>query len=111
MTRLPKKGFLLGGLLGAGFMWLMTTKKGQETREKLTDQAAELYAQIKNRIVESDAWDKMSRSEYVTLVKEVVDRYVVDNPDAVRMKKVIVRLLVSQWENLREELKKVKKEW
>ena len=27
-----KKGFLFGGLLGAGIMWMSTTKKGREVR-------------------------------------------------------------------------------
>ena len=36
-----KKGLFFGGLLGAGLMWLNTTKQGRELRENMLNYAAD----------------------------------------------------------------------
>ncbi len=54
-----KKGLFMGGLLGAGMMWLNTTKKGKETRDKLIDQSAEVYALLKDNILASDQYKNL----------------------------------------------------
>ncbi|MEK7084784.1 MAG: hypothetical protein AAB932_06120, partial [Patescibacteria group bacterium] len=50
-----KKGLFLGGILGAGLMWLNTTTRGKEKREEIFDHAAEIYRRVKEEIKDSDA--------------------------------------------------------
>ncbi len=45
-----KKGLFLGGLLGAGLVWLNTTVKGKQIREKILVHADALYIELKESI-------------------------------------------------------------
>ncbi|KKQ27733.1 MAG: hypothetical protein US42_C0006G0040 [Candidatus Magasanikbacteria bacterium GW2011_GWC2_37_14] len=101
-----KGGLLLGGLLGAGFMWLTVTKKGKEVREKLLDQAAEVYENLKKQVLVSPQYQKLSKSEYVTLVKEYVDKYAIQNGLAENAKNMVIKIVSAQWQNLQNEIKK-----
>lgn len=100
------KGLFLGGLLGAGLMWLSTTKKGKEVREQMLDHAAEVYVKIKKEVLNSSQYQDLSKNKYVQLVKEYVDKYAVENGLAENVKNMVVKVVTSQWSKLREDLKK-----
>lgn len=95
-----RNGLLLGGLIGAGMMWLNTTKKGRELRAQVTAQAADIYGDVKERIMATDAWDKLSKANYLQIVREAVDEYAKRHPLAEQAKTVIVKILNAQWANL-----------
>ena len=101
-----KKGLFLGGLLGAGMVWMSTTKKGREMREKLLDHAANVYGQVKEKAMASDAWATMTKNKYVAMVQEAVDKYAVQSGLAESMKNFVVKLVSAQWKNLQGEGKK-----
>lgn len=102
------KGLFLGGLLGAGLVWLNITPKGKEMRDKLVDHAAEVYADVKERVLSSEAWDKMTKQKYVAMVREVVDKYAVQTGLAVKAKEMIVKIVAGQWKLVQKELRKKK---
>ncbi|PIZ95053.1 MAG: hypothetical protein COX81_02015 [Candidatus Magasanikbacteria bacterium CG_4_10_14_0_2_um_filter_37_12] len=99
-----KKGLVFGGLLGAGLMWLSTTKKGREVREQIFDYAADVYAEVKEKVTSSEQFDKMTKNKYVSLVRETVDKYAVKNGLANNAKNMIVKLVSSQWKNIQKEV-------
>jgi len=103
------KGLFLGGLLGAGLVWFNVTPKGREMRNKLVDHAAEVYADVKERVLSLEAWDKMTKQKYVAMVREVVDKYAVQTGIAHRAKEMIVKIVVLQWRMLQRELGKKRK--
>ncbi len=103
------KGIFLGGLLGASMMWMSTTKKGKEVRDKLLDQAADIYLDLKDKAMASEAYGKMTKNEYVKMVQEAVDKYAVKNGLADKTKKMMTKLVSTQWANLQKEMKKKKK--
>ena len=104
-----KKGLVLGGLLGAGLTWMSTTKKGRETREKMLDQAADVYGDVKKKVLVSPQWDKMTKNEYVRMVQDCVDKYCVQNKAAQKAKSMIVKVVSAQWGNVKKEIAKKKK--
>ncbi|HBU06905.1 MAG TPA: hypothetical protein DEB09_02385 [Candidatus Magasanikbacteria bacterium] len=101
-----KKGLLLGGLLGAGLMWLNTTKKGKEMRDEMLDHAAEVYVKLKEKILTSEQYYKLTKNEYVKMVQELVNKYAIDNGLAENIKKMVEKLVVAQWSNLKGQMKK-----
>ncbi len=101
-----KNGLLVGGLLGAGLMWLSTTKKGRALRKDVTSQAADIYGELKEKVMASDAWSKMSKTNYVEMVTEAVDGYTKRHPVAEEAKIMLTKILSAQWSNLQKQLKK-----
>lgn len=101
-----KNGLFLGGVLGAILVWLNTTAKGKETRDEIFDHAAAAYAQLKKELQSSDAWKRLSKNEYVEKVKELVDRYAVQNGLADHVKAAVKKLLEMQWKQVQDEMKK-----
>ena len=101
-----KNGLLLGGLLGAGVMWLNTTKKGRELRSEITSQAADIYGDVKERVMASETWSKLSKTNYLEIVKEAVDDYAKRHPLAEQAKGLIVKILSAQWSNFQSQIKK-----
>lgn len=97
-----KKGLFLGGLLGAGLVWMSTTKKGREVREKVLDYAAEVYSDVKDKVMASGGWDKMTKSKYIKLVRETVDTYAVKNGLARNVKNMVVKLVANQWGKMKK---------
>jgi len=95
----------LGGLLGAGLMWLSTTKKGKEVREQMLDHAAEVYVKVKKEVLASSQYKDLSKNKYVQLVKEYVDKYAVENGLAENVKNMVVKVVSAQWASLQQELK------
>ena len=51
----------------------------------------------------------MTKNQYVAYVKEVVDRYAVQNKLAENVKKMVIRLVSGQWDLIEKELKKKRK--
>ncbi|MBI5222386.1 MAG: hypothetical protein HY980_02725 [Candidatus Magasanikbacteria bacterium] len=98
-----KKGLLLGGLLGAGLMWLSVTKKGKEVREQILDHAAVVYPKIKAQVLASDQYKKLNKNQYVKLVKEYVDKYAIENGLAESVKNMVVKVVAAQYGKLRKE--------
>jgi len=104
-----KKGIFLGGLLGAGIMWLNTTKKGKGYRDKLVDHAADVYGNVKDQVLSSNQWQSMTKQKYVAMVRDAVDTYAVKNGMAKDMKNMIVKLVSNQWKMVKEEIDRKKK--
>ncbi|MFZ2979201.1 MAG: hypothetical protein WA057_06050 [Candidatus Magasanikiibacteriota bacterium] len=101
-----KKGLLFGGLLGAGLMWLNTTKKGKEMRDEMLDHAAEVYVKLKDKVLSSDQYKNLTKNEYVKLAQELVNKYAIDNGLTENIKKMVEKLVVAQWNNLKGQMKK-----
>lgn len=101
-----KKGLCLGGLLGAGLVWLNTTKKGKELREIMLDRATDIYTDLKEKILSSEQYQKMTKNQYIKMVKEYIDKYAIDNGLAENVKNMVTKVVVAQWSNLQKELKK-----
>lgn len=99
-----KKGLFLGGLLGAGLMWLSTTKKGREVREQILDHAAKIYVKVKEQVLVSPQYENFTKNEYVQMVKEYVDKYAIQNGLADSVKNMIVKIVSLQWNNLQSDL-------
>lgn len=100
-----KKGLFLGGLLGAGLMWLSVTKKGKEVREQMLDHASEVYVKLKNEVLISPQYKNLTKSKYVQLVKEYVDKYAVQNGLADNVKNMVIKVVSAQWDKMKEETK------
>jgi gas vesicle protein len=98
------KGALLGAGIGAGLTWLTVTKKGRAVRDEMLDHAAVVYEQVKDKLLESDAWRKMEKSEFVAVVRDIVDRYAMKSGIAMELKEMIVKLISTQWKNLQDQL-------
>ena len=101
-----KKGLFLGGLLGAAMMWLNATPKGRKMRDELLDHAALIYADITEKIRSSDAWRDMNKNKYIALVRDAVEMYAAKHGLTPEMKDKIVKLIVSQWKQVQEGLRK-----
>jgi len=100
------KGVFVGGLVGAAFMWLNTTKKGRDTRTQLIAAAADIYGNIKDGVLTSAQWKKMTKSKYAKLVMSSVDTYAKKYSLPASAKNMLERLLLSQWTRLQKEGKK-----
>lgn len=98
-----KKGLFLGGLFGAGLMWLNVTKKGKQVRSQLLDHGAEVYAQVKQKLEESGAMDKLTKNKYVATVKEVVDKYAEKLGLEDNVKKMLGKLVGAQYKTVKKK--------
>lgn len=101
-----KKGLVLGGLLGAGLMWLNTTQKGRETRDQMLDYAADVYSDVKHRVLTSNTWQEMSKNRYVEMVSEAVDKYALQHGLNKDIKGMVMKIVNAQWKNIQRELDK-----
>ncbi|MFH1286167.1 MAG: hypothetical protein ABII02_00195 [Candidatus Magasanikbacteria bacterium] len=96
------KGFLFGGLMGVGLAWLNLTKKGKDVRAQLLDHSAEVYGQIKEKVDESGAVDKITKTKYGAMVKEAVDKYAIENGLADNVKGMVAKLVKSQFKQVKK---------
>lgn len=103
------KGLFFGGILGVGLTWFTVTKKGRKVRGELMDHAAVLYEQIKERLLSTDAWKKMKKNEYVALVRDMVEQYIVKTGIAADLKELLVKILSTQWPNVQKQLPRERK--
>lgn len=97
-----KKGLFLGGLLGAGLMWLNATKKGKETRDQMLDYAADVYAQVKEKVQTSEGWDKMTKNKYYKMVEEAVNKYAVENDLVDSIRDMVEKIVKAQWKKAKK---------
>ncbi len=98
-----KKGLFFGGLLGAGLMWLNTTKKGKELRDDLLNHAADVYEEVKKKIIASKQWEKITKNEYVRMVEEVVNNYAVEHNLSDKIRDVVEKVVKAQWKKIKDE--------
>lgn len=96
-----KKGLFLGGLLGAGLMWLNVTKKGKEVRDQILDYAADVYTDIKGKVTSSDQWKTMTKNKYYKIVEEAVNKYAVENDLVDSVRDMVERVVKAQWNKLK----------
>ena len=94
-----KHGLFLSGLLGAGLVWLNVTKKGKQVRDELMDSAANVYTDVKKKILASEGWDKMTKTKYYKFVEQTVNKYAVENDLLDSMRDMIEKIVKSQWKN------------
>jgi len=64
-----KKGLFLGGLIGAGLMWLNATVKGKEYRAKIIAHLDPLYRELKESIKKLEGptremWDALVKGRW-----------------------------------------------
>jgi gas vesicle protein len=96
------KGAFLGGLLGAGFMWLFTTKKGRELRAQILDHAADVFSQVKDKLTSSQAYKDITKSKYMEVVNDIIEKYAVKNGLADTTKKLVSKLMDKQWKHIQK---------
>ncbi|MFH1946907.1 MAG: hypothetical protein ABIJ23_01985 [Candidatus Magasanikbacteria bacterium] len=101
-----KKGLCLGGLLGAGLVWLNTTQKGKEMREEMLDHAAEVYVKLKEKVLASSEYKNLTKNEYVKMAKDAVDKYAIETGLAESVKNMVVKVVSAQYKNLKGEMEK-----
>lgn len=98
-----KKGLFLGGLLGAGLMWLNVTPKGREMKAKLLAYAEPMYNELKENIKKLEG---PTKEMYEALVARAVEEIAAKKEMAAEMKVMLVRELTKRWKRLEKELKK-----
>ncbi len=98
-----KRGLFLGGLLGAGLMWLNVTPKGREMRAKLMAYAEPMYNELKENIKKLEG---PTKEMYEALVARAVEEIAAKKEMAGEMKMMLVRELSKRWKRLEKELKK-----
>lgn len=96
----------MGGLAGAGLVWMATTKKGRAVRDDIMDRAADVYTDIKKTVVNSPQYKKMTKKQYIKMVIESVNKYTIKNGLADNIKKMMISVLSSQWSRLKKEMGK-----
>lgn len=98
-----KRGLFLGGLIGAGLMWLNATSKGKEMRAKIVAEANDLFGQLKESIQQLEG---PTREMYDALVERAVEEYAVKKEMALEMKNQLVRELKKRWNDIEKDLKR-----
>ena len=102
-----KKGLFLGGLLGAGAMWLNTTKRGEELREQFMEHAEEVYDQAKEKVQESETYKELSEKDFREMVEDITDKYAEKANLGSMTKKIIVKFVSKQWPGIEAEIKEI----
>jgi len=103
-----KKGMFIGALIGAGLVWLNTTKKGKEVREQILNTASDAYEKLKGEIKGSKQYQNLTKSEYVRMARKYVDKYAIENGLADNVKNMVMKIVTAQWNNLKSEFDEVK---
>jgi gas vesicle protein len=98
-----KKGLFLGGLVGAGMMWLNATPKGKEMRAKLAAHLDPLYQELKASIKQLEG---PTREMYDALVERAVEEYASKKQMADDMKQMLVKKLKKKWSEVKKDLGK-----
>lgn len=99
-----KKGFLFGGLLGAGLMWLSATKKGKELRDEAMAHAQTVYERAKKEVQRLGGWDEFTRAKFNLLVEDIANKYAEEVGMAKRFSKIVAKMVESQWSRLKKEM-------
>lgn len=96
------RGLFLGSLFGVGLMWLSVTKKGKETRAQILEHAGVVYEEVKEKILSQAEWQKISQSEFVKRVEEIVARYGGAKKISADVQKMITKVISSQYKSLKK---------
>ena len=104
-----KKGLFLGGILGAGLMWLNATTRGKAQREEIFDHAAEVYRRVKQDVMASDALGQIKQNSYVHLVEKYMKLYKEQYHLAEGAATMVGKIVKAQWDTLADEVGKSKK--
>lgn len=104
-----KKTLFVGSIMGAGLIWLTSTKKGKEVRDQLLDEAAAIYEDVKNKILSSGVAKKVSKSQYTQMVRDAVEKYSKGKKIMAPLKALVIEMILAQWDSLRDEVEKTKK--
>lgn len=105
-----KKTLLVGGLVGAGLVWLTSTKKGKETRDKMFDAAADIYVDVTKKMKKLETKFQGNKAMYEKMVRETVEAYAKKHPVIGMAQDMITKMVVSQFENMKEEVSEKVKE-
>ncbi|MDO8499452.1 MAG: hypothetical protein Q7S66_02220 [bacterium] len=97
------KGLFLGGLLGAGLIWLNATPKGKEMKAKIAEYLEPLYAELKISMTQLEG---PTKEMYEALVDRAVEEFAARKDMAMDMKAVLIRKLKQKWADLEKEMKK-----
>ncbi len=97
-----KKGLVLGGVLGAGLMWLNATVKGKEYRAKLIAHIEPLYSELRESIKKLEG---PTREMWNALVERAVEEYSAKKELAIDIKNNLIKELQKKWEGLEKEIR------
>ena len=97
-----KKGLVIGGVLGAGLMWLNATVKGKEYRAKILAHLEPLYSELKTSIMKLEG---PTKEMWDALVERAVEEYAAKKELAVDVKNNLVRELSKKWDELEKEIR------
>ena len=98
-----KKGIFLGGLLGAGLMWLNATPKGKEMRAKILEYGEPMYNELKESLKQLEG---PTKEMYDALVDRAVEELAAKKEMADDVKATLVRNLKKRWKELEKEIRK-----
>jgi gas vesicle protein len=102
------KGLFLGGLLGAGAMWLNTTENGRDLRKKFIEHVENVYKLLKDKIQQTESYQELSRQDFKELLNEIAEKYA-DRKNLSNMtKKIIVEVINKHWEGIEAEIEQDK---
>lgn len=101
--------FLLGGVVGAGLMWLLGTTKGKKTQAKMLDMTEELFVNMKKTVIASPTWKEFEQSQYGRLVTQVVKEYAKKHKLPKDMEAWISSHLLRRWKQFQRFLDVEKK--
>lgn len=97
-----KKGLFLGGLVGAGLMWLNATPKGKEMRAKLIEYSQPMYNELKDSLKQLEG---PTKEMYDALVDRAVEELAAKREMAEDFKMLLIRDLKKKWSKLEKEIK------
>jgi len=98
-----KRGFILGGTLGALLTWLNVTPKGKEVRAKILQHLDPLYDELKSSIKQLEG---PTQEMWNALVERAVEEYADKKDLAEEVKNNLVKQLKKKWLQLQREIKK-----
>lgn len=96
-----KRGLFFGSLLGAGIVWLNTTVKGKQIREKILTHVDLLYGELKESIKQLDG---PTQEMYDALVERAAAEYADKKQMAGEYKNMLIKELKKKWDDLEIEL-------
>jgi gas vesicle protein len=97
-----KKGLVLGGLLGAGLMWLNATARGKEYRAKILAHLEPLYNELKTSIMKLEG---PTKEMWDALVERAVEEYAAKKELAMDVKNNLIRELSKRWDKLEDDIR------
>lgn len=94
--------------MGAGMIWMSTTKKGRETKEQAMAHGEKLYEIAKEKALASESWDKLSKTKFAEIVSEATEEYSKKVGLTANIRNITERLVNSKWGELKKEKKNKK---